>query len=93
MQDSWSTGSQYWAKNLPAGYTQKCRYEILLDMVGGKNAVFPMEGTSMHYAPDVVNKIWKLAGEIGYSNYFTNDKTTPTTDDHTYVNGQAVFLP
>ncbi|HXB12313.1 MAG TPA: M28 family peptidase [Bacteroidia bacterium] len=86
MQDSWALGSQYWAKNLSAGYAQHCRFGILLDMVGGKDAVFPMEGTSMHYAPDVVSKIWKIAGDIGYGNYFTYDKTTATTDDHTYVN-------
>jgi len=89
MQDSWALGSQYWAKNLPSNYKQQYRYGILLDMVGGKNAVFPMEGTSMHYAADIVNKVWKLASEIGYGNYFTYDKTTPTTDDHTYVNDIA----
>ena len=86
MQNSWALGSQYWAKNLPPGYNQRYRYGILLDMVGGKNAVFPMEGTSVYYAPDIVNKVWNLAAEIGYGNYFTHDKTGQTTDDHSYVN-------
>jgi glutaminyl-peptide cyclotransferase len=84
MPDSWCLGSQYWSKNLPTGYSPE--FGILLDMVGAKNAVFPREGTSMQYAPDVVNKIWALAGKLGYSSYFTQDETGPTTDDHTYVN-------
>lgn len=85
--NSWCLGSQYWAKNLPPNYSP--RYGILLDMVGGKNAVFPMEGTSMDYAPDVVNKIWNIAAQLGYGNIFTHDKTVETTDDHLYVNKLA----
>ncbi|HTA82178.1 MAG TPA: M28 family peptidase [Bacteroidia bacterium] len=84
MKDSWCLGSQYWAKNIPPGYAPL--YGILLDMVGGKNAVFPMEGTSMHYAPDVVRKIWDIADKLGYSATFTRDATSPTTDDHLYIN-------
>ncbi|NNM95279.1 MAG: M28 family peptidase [Bacteroidia bacterium] len=84
MEDSWCLGSQYWAKNLPQGYNP--RYGILLDMVGGKNAAFPMEGTSLYYAPDVVHKIWNIASDIGYGAFFTHDKTGQTTDDHLYVN-------
>jgi len=87
MQDSWCLGSQYWAKNLPQNYTP--RYGILLDMVGAKNAVFPMEGTSMHFAPDIVNKIWNIAAQMGYSNSFTRDITGQTTDDHLYINTLA----
>jgi hypothetical protein len=84
MKDSWALGSQYWAHNLPQGYNP--RYGILLDMVGGKNATFPMEGTSMKYAADIVKKIWDIAAQMGYGNYFTNEVTVETTDDHTYVN-------
>ncbi len=82
--DSWALGSQYWANNLPANYNP--RYGILLDMVGGKDAVFPMEGTSLKYASNIVDKVWNTAAELGYSNYFTQDKTGETTDDHTYIN-------
>src|SRR5205085_416638 len=48
QEDTWGLGSQYWASNLPPDFIMP-RFGILLDMVGGKNAVFPMEGTSMHY--------------------------------------------
>lgn len=84
QDDTWALGSQYWAKNIPQNYSP--RYGILLDMVGGKNAVFPMEGTSMQYAPNVVHKIWNIAAQLGYGNYFTNDITGPTIDDHLYIN-------
>lgn len=88
QDDTWCLGSQYWANNLPTDFIMP-RYGILLDMVGGKNAVFPMEGTSMQYAPQVVNKIWDIAAQLGYGNYFTHDKTGPTIDDHLYVNKLA----
>jgi glutaminyl-peptide cyclotransferase len=85
MQDSWCLGTQYWAKNLHVpGYT--ANYGILFDMVGAKGAVFPREGTSKYFAPDVVNNVWSIANKLGYSSYFINDHTGNTTDDHLYVN-------
>jgi len=90
MKDSWALGSQYWAKNLPQNYSPK--FGILVDMVGGKNAVFPMEGTSMRFAPDIVNKVWDIARHLGYSNYFTHETSGMTTDDHTYIN-QIAGIP
>jgi hypothetical protein len=47
--NSWALGSQHWAANLvPANY--RPYYGILLDMVGGKGAMFPHEGSSMQYS-------------------------------------------
>jgi glutaminyl-peptide cyclotransferase len=77
QDNTWCLGSQYWAKNLPSNYIMP-RFGILLDMVGGKDAIFPME-----------NKIWDLAARLGYGNYFTRDRTGPTIDDHKYVNELA----
>lgn len=88
MADSWCLGTQYWAKNLhTSGYT--ANYGILLDMVGAKGAIFPREGTSTYFAPDVVNKVWGIAKKMGYGSYFTDDRTGNTTDDHLYVNTLA----
>lgn len=85
MKDSWCLGTQYWATNLHVpGYT--ANYGILLDMVGAKGAIFPREGTGTHFAPDVVNKVWSTARNLGYGSYFTDDVTGSTTDDHLYVN-------
>ena len=82
---SWCLGSQHWSRNLvPSGY--KPKYGILLDMVGAKNARFTKEGVSMNFAPDVMNKVWKAAQNLGYTNHFVEDKSGPVTDDHYFVN-------
>jgi glutaminyl-peptide cyclotransferase len=90
--NSWCLGSQYFANNLPfANYRPK--YGILLDMVGAGNAVFPKEGVSLYYAPQVVNNVWRVANELGYGNYFTDGVITGgLTDDHTYIN-QIAKIP
>lgn len=83
--NSWCLGSQHWSRNLvPAGYRPK--YGILLDMVGAKGARFTKEGVSMNFAPDVMNKVWKIGQNLGYTNYFVEDKSGPVTDDHYFVN-------
>lgn len=87
-EDTWCLGSQYWSKN-PHKADYYAQFGILLDMVGGKNAVFPKEGSSMHFAPAVVNKVWNMAAQAGYAQYFIAAETPPTTDDHVYVNTLA----
>ena len=42
---TWCVGTQYWAQHLPKDYS--ARYGILLDMVGGRGAIFPREGTGV----------------------------------------------
>lgn len=80
----WCLGSQYWAKNKhKIGY--RAKYGILLDMVGAKNAVFNREGTSMQLAPNVVDKVWRTARKLGYSNFFREDETPQTIDDNLWV--------
>lgn len=88
MRDSWCLGSQYWSENMhKPGYS--AYYGILLDMVGAKNAKFAMEGTSMHYAPSVVQKVWNMAHSKGFANHFIFQQSPPIIDDHTYVNDIA----
>jgi len=85
LPDSWCLGTQHWAKNPHvAGYS--ANYGILLDMVGAKGAVFPIEGTSLLYAPTIIDKVWQNAANLGYSNYFVSAQMGRTTDDHLYVN-------
>ncbi|MEA5457869.1 M28 family peptidase [Arcicella sp. LKC2W] len=83
--ESWGLGSQYWAANKhKQNYT--AYYGILLDMVGGKGAIFPHEGTSMQYAPMIVRNIWDIASRLGYSTTFIDADGGGLTDDHTAVN-------
>ena len=83
--NSWALGSQHWAANLvPANY--RPYYGILLDMVGGKGAMFPHEGTSMQYAPGIVRSVWATAADLGYSSLFVDQDAFGISDDHTAVN-------
>lgn len=84
QENSWCLGSQFWAKN-PHVPGYKADFGILLDMVGGKNAVFFKEHTSMRYAPAIVDKVWTTARNLGYGKYFINAKGGAITDDHEYV--------
>ncbi len=83
--DSYALGTQYWARNphLP-GYTAS--FGILLDMVGARNARFPLEGFSTQYASAVQQRVWKAAGTAGYSSYFPFEQGPGITDDHVFVN-------
>jgi Zn-dependent M28 family amino/carboxypeptidase len=85
QSDTYALGSQHWSKN-PHRPGYKARYGILLDMVGAEGAIFTKEGVSMQYAPHVVNKVWSIAREIGFGEYFIDKKTGYITDDHYYVN-------
>ncbi len=83
--DDWALGSQYWSR-YPHVNAYTARYGILLDMVGAENAVFTMEGTSMYYAPDINQRVWNMGAALGYSNYFSTERTNAITDDHVYIN-------
>lgn len=83
--DSYALGTQYWAKNPHiAGYNAS--HGILLDMVGGKNAMFRQEGYSLEYAPKIVQNVWSAAYKAGYSSYFVNQRGGYIQDDHEPIN-------
>jgi glutaminyl-peptide cyclotransferase len=84
--ETYALGAQHWSRNMHVGGKQRPKYGILLDMVGAKDARFPKEYFSMQYAPQVVNKVWKLAQDMGYGNYFVNDPGGGVMDDHYFVN-------
>ena len=82
---TWCLGSQYWGKNPhKADYT--ARYGILLDMVGAKNALFYQEIYSQRYAPELLQRVWNTAVDMGYGHHFVFEQGGMITDDHVYVN-------
>lgn len=88
-EESWCLGSKYWATHLhkPDYYAT---YGILLDMVGGPEATFVKEAYSVQQAPDVVEKVWNAASNLGYGNYFlAQTKNFVGADDHVPVNQDA----
>lgn len=77
-------GSRYWSQNPPVpGYNP--RFGILLDMVGGAGAVFPKEGYSMSFAPELVNQIWSVADEMDHGDLFIDEAGGSVSDDHVIV--------
>ena len=85
MNDSWCLGSQHWSKN-PHKQNYFAKYGILLDMVGGKDAEFWQESISSYYASNIIKKVWDVAHNIGYSNFFIYKNSSQIMDDHYYVN-------
>ncbi len=83
--EDWCIGAQYWSKNRHIPYYQ-AQYGILLDMVGYHEPRFLMEGTSMHYASGIMQKVWNIAKNLGYSSVFIEQQTPAIIDDHLFVN-------
>lgn len=80
--DSWCLGTQYFARNLPYAPVQVPRQAILLDMVGGKDAVFPREYFSAQAAPAVVARISRAAETAGLLQRFPATVGGAVNDDH-----------
>lgn len=80
-------GSKYFAKNLADGTSYKGKiikidYGVLLDMVGDKDLRIPKEQQSVNAAPDVVKKVWSMAGKLGYRDVFVSEVGMSIADDH-----------
>lgn len=81
IEDSWALGARHYVANMPREIaTPQCG--VLLDMVGGKNAVFCREYFSQYYQPDLVNALWNMADALGYGSSFDNNVGGAITDDH-----------
>ena len=88
---SYALGTQYWARN-PHVPGYKAEFGILLDMVGARNARFPLEGISTRFAGDVQQKVWQAANTAGFSSYFPFVAGNDITDDHVFIN-QIIKIP
>jgi hypothetical protein len=87
MNNSWCLGSQYWAKSTKHEFLP--RWGILLDMVGGKDATFLKEETSMNYASNLVNRVWNHGQKLGFEKHFLSEPSSGLIDDHLFVNTLA----
>ncbi len=86
-ENTWCLGSQLWANAHSSKLTtHDYQYGILLDMVGAPDAVFPKEYYSMQYARNYTEQIWRVAEQLGHTQYFRNELSHPIVDDHYYVN-------
>ncbi len=80
---SWCLGIQYWIKN-PTLDLSKVDFAIILDMVGGNNAIFPREYYSQCLAGLVNDLVWQSAYKAGHTCYFQDKIGGAIIDDHVY---------
>lgn len=80
-------GSKHWSNDaVNRGIAEQYTSGILLDMVGAKDAYFTKEKHSTEHASHVLNSVWCLAKDLGYSELFEDFSTRGVIDDHLYVN-------
>ncbi len=80
--ESWCIGTKEWVKQMPYKIGLKPRFGILLDMVGGRNAVFHREYFSEQAARSINDKVWSAAAVAGFRSRFPNEIGIPVVDDH-----------
>lgn len=73
-------GARHFAANMPSGYAPA--FGVLFDMVGEPNAQFLYESHSVRAAPEVVQRVWAAAQQLGHAAYFPPREWGPITDDH-----------
>jgi hypothetical protein len=77
--DTWCQGSRYFADN--KGLNYRPRYGILIDMIGDRDLHIPVERYSQQYAPDLVDRVWTKAEDLGlYA--FDRSLGPDVVDDH-----------
>ncbi|GAC1514905.1 MAG: M28 family peptidase [Gemmatimonadaceae bacterium] len=74
-------GSRYFADHPPTA-DYRPMFGVLWDMIGDVDLAIYKEPFSMKGAPEVVDRVWQQAAELGYSRYFVNAVGTAVTDDH-----------
>jgi hypothetical protein len=67
----------------------RCIAAVLLDMIAGKNARFPAEGTSWTRAPALVQEIWGVARDL-HSPVFVDRIGGAVSDDHVALNAAGI---
>ena len=65
-------------------------FAVLLDMVGDADPRFPAEAYSIESAPQIVQRVWGIAADLGYRRYFPLDETVRVIDDHVQLNDAGI---
>jgi len=73
-------GAKYFAQHMPPGYQPL--FGVLWDMVADYDQRFPVEGYSNQHAPEVVERVWSTARDLGLEHVFVNRDGGFITDDH-----------
>ena len=83
-------GATHFAANPVPGPGYRPLYGILVDMVGDRRPVFPIEYHSYQYAPEVVERVWRAAEDAGYRHIFVRRHGGAIEDDHIPLNRAGI---
>jgi len=89
--DEYFFGSKHFAREARKNsQVVKYRAAVLLDMVGGKNARFPIEQNSWWKAAPLVREIWSVAQEMKVTTFTTDFSRVAVEDDHIPLNNGGI---
>ncbi len=74
-------GSTYFSRN-PVDSVYQPIFGVVWDMIGDTDLRIPKEGYSLQGAPEVVDRVWRTASELGHGDVFVAEETGGVTDDH-----------
>lgn len=89
-EDTWCLGTQQWIADGELDRFVRPEYAILLDMVGGRNAIFNREYLSDGFARQYVDRVWRQAASIGLGERFSQSRGGAVVDDHLYLNRAGI---
>jgi hypothetical protein len=78
-EDAMYIGARHFAAK-PEGL--KPAEAVLIDMIGQKDVVIPLERTSTNKFPKLTEKVWSIAAKLGYAAQFPQRVDYQITDDH-----------
>jgi len=89
--DEYFLGSKHFAREY-AKNRRKVTYTgaVLLDMVAGKGATFPVEQNSWTRASKLVKEVWGIAAELKCGAFKTHYSKVPVEDDHVALNRAGI---
>jgi hypothetical protein len=92
QDDEYFFGSKHFGREYRRARGQKVYgAAVLLDMVGGKDARFPVEQTSWRMAPALVRDVWGVAAELKCAAFEGNALShVPVQDDHVPLNQSGI---
>ncbi len=74
-------GSIHFARKGGPFAAYRPRWAVVVDMVGDKDLGIEREAFSLAYAPDLMNRIWTLAEQMGYGEHFMKTEGRRIKDD------------
>ena len=74
-------GSTYFAANLPSA-DYRPLFGVLWDMIGDRELQILQEGYSVRAAPEIVQRVWSTAADLGYQKTFLPRGGYEILDDH-----------